>query len=87
MSTDWQLPISRLPLFIVSAGIAFAAIASSSASVEKATGEQPTDAQDAEKMVAVEREEELLDEESEGLTIPPGGPRPALIIVMGPASW
>lgn len=86
MSTDW-LPLSRLPLFIVTAGVAFAAIASSSASAEKPTGAQPSDATEAEKMIAVEREEELLDEEAEGLTIPPGGPRPALIIVMGPASW
>ena len=33
-------------------------------------------------MISEEQEEELLDEESFGLTVPVGAPRPALIIVM-----
>lgn len=33
-------------------------------------------------MISEEQEEELLDEESFGLTVPAGAPRPALIIVM-----
>lgn len=37
-------------------------------------------------MVVEEQEEELLDEAGFGLTVPAGSPRPALIIVMGPAS-
>lgn len=43
---------------------------------------QPVDGKEAKRMVAEEKEEEILDKEGMGLTIPPGGPRPALIIVM-----
>lgn len=43
---------------------------------------QPEDEKDVRRMIAEEQEEELLDEESFGLTVPLGAPRPALIIVM-----
>lgn len=73
---------ARAALFILSS---FIALTFSHATQGASSGEdvdQPTEGKDARRMISEEQEEELLDEESFGLTVPAGAPRPALIIVM-----
>jgi hypothetical protein len=84
---------ARAALFILSSFLALTfshapasfPFATHTGSAPSASGDevaQPSDGKDARRMISEEQEEELLDEESFGLTVPPGALRPALIIVM-----
>jgi hypothetical protein len=76
-----NLSILETSILVISSLLAFSLAPSSTP-----TSERPENAEDVHKMVMQEVEEEKLAKEQEGLTVPEGEPRPALIIVMvGPA--
>lgn len=72
-----------LPLFLLAAGIA---AASTSTLIQSNENAEPKDAAEARKMTREEQEDAKFAEVEEGFDQPLGRARPALIIVMGPAS-
>ncbi len=80
-------PLSPLQLSLVLLGTMLTMSSHPSAapspfSTQKTHENQPENAEAAGRMVVEEEEEEKLDEEEQGLTVPEGSPRPALIVVM-----
>ncbi len=73
-----QLTILQTSLVIISSLIALSTLPN----LEQQMQSQPKDPKGVEQLIAAEEEEEKLDEEEKGLTVPEGFPRPALIIVM-----